>query len=106
VAPDGSGEKLLYQNGGYPAWSPDGEQIAYINLTEWCLWVMNKDGTGNRKLTDHSAMLPAWSADGLWIAYERDEKTVNDKFQTNIWIINVDGSGSRKVIEDGLHPDW
>ena len=37
---------------GYPAWSPDGSQIAFsINDgVEFDLYVMNADGTGKRRL--------------------------------------------------------
>jgi dipeptidyl aminopeptidase/acylaminoacyl peptidase len=70
INPDGTHETMLYRMGGYPAWSPDGKQIAYANLSEWCIWVMDADGGNKRKLTDHNGFLPAWSADGSQIAYE------------------------------------
>jgi tricorn protease-like protein len=52
-----------------PTWSPDGEQIAYMNGGE--LWVMGKDGSGqHRILRDKgSTWAPTWSPDGTKIAY-------------------------------------
>lgn len=63
-----------------PAWSPDGEQIAFTDTTaRGDLWVMNADGSGLRKLTDsrpftsgspnYGARQPAWSPDGRTIAF-------------------------------------
>ncbi len=58
----------------FPAWSPDGSQIAYVydriadNVLQ--IWVMNADGSDNHPLvTDGINMAPAWSPDGTHIAY-------------------------------------
>jgi TolB protein len=55
VGPDGSALTNLTNNpgwDGYPAWSPDGAQIAFsINDgVEFDLYVMNADGSGKRRL--------------------------------------------------------
>jgi Tol biopolymer transport system component len=92
---------LLYNEGGYPAWSPDGTKMAYVNLYDWCIWVMNADGTETRKLTDHGGLHPAWSADGLQIAYE-----VSGKKDAGIWLIDSDGSGDHRILEAGRYPKW
>jgi TolB protein len=98
---DGSNEKMLYRDGGYPAWSPGGEEVAYVNLYDWCIWVMNADGTGQRKLTDHPGSQPVWSPDGLQIAYERVKKD-----HTEIWIVNADGTDAHRISKTGSHSDW
>lgn len=69
-----------------PAWSPDGDQIAF---TKWSnvggratnirneeqsagIWTMAADGTNERLVIDGApglAWIPAWSPDGQWIAY-------------------------------------
>src|SRR5258708_17423940 len=61
-----------------PQVSPDGKQIVYTR--GWVdkindkhasdLWMMNADGSHNRKLTDGSG--PRWSPDGTRIAYVKD----------------------------------
>ncbi len=52
---DGSNPQRLTNNGsneGLPAWSPDGQSIAYVSDQGgvWAVWVMNVDGSNQRKL--------------------------------------------------------
>src|SRR5579871_6006749 len=61
-----------------PQISPDGKQIVYTrgwidkinDKRASSLWIMNADGSHNRKLTDGSN--PRWSPDGTRIAFIRD----------------------------------
>jgi Tol biopolymer transport system component len=91
-----------------PEWSPDGKQIAYSrgNNPAGNIWVMNADGTGNRKLTpggDHE-MDPAWSKDGKWLCYVRGLAA-----KPTIRVIKADGTGDRPYgPKNGTvgHPSW
>jgi Tol biopolymer transport system component len=54
---NGSDVKRLTENGnndGLPAWSPDGRSIAFVSDRGgvWAVWVMNTDGSNQRKLFD------------------------------------------------------
>ena len=54
---DGTNPQRLTENGnsdGLPTWSPDGQSIAYVSDQGgvWGIWVMNADGTNQRKLFD------------------------------------------------------
>ena len=71
VADDGMPAVNLTNNpywDGYPAWSPDGSQIAYSvnNGREFNLWVMNADGRDRRELAGANGVgtandcCPAW----------------------------------------------
>ena len=49
-------EQLTYESADdqLPVWSPDGQSIAFVSNREesWAVWVMNADGTNQRKLFD------------------------------------------------------
>lgn len=54
---DGSGRTRLTFNGGaYPAWSPDGSTIAYVNIDYFegggYIWLMDADGTNQRPMIE------------------------------------------------------
>ncbi len=57
MGPDGANPQRLTQNpsaDGLPAWSPDGQSIAFVSNREgaWAIWVMNADGSNQHKLLD------------------------------------------------------
>ncbi|HYK19729.1 MAG TPA: tetratricopeptide repeat protein, partial [Pyrinomonadaceae bacterium] len=56
----------------WPRWSPDGQRIAFTSRRtgEYELWVMNRDGSGLRQLTESKGgHYSPWSHDGSMIAY-------------------------------------
>ena len=94
----------------YPAWSPDGRQIAFSSDRNGNLeiYVMNADGTNPIKLTNHPAVdrVPDWSPDGLRIAFStnRDgdwEKKPNDNWE--VYVMNADGTNPINLTN---HPAW
>jgi tricorn protease len=93
-----------------PAWSPDGQWIAYFSdeSGEYQLHLRRQDGTGEvRKFTPGDAPSfyygPTWSPDAKRIAYI-------DK-RLNLWVLDVDSGKSTKVDtntynERTLEPTW
>jgi Tol biopolymer transport system component len=54
---DGSGQQRLTTQGAQPAWSPDGQKIAFMSERDGNaeIYVMNADGTGQRNLSRNPA---------------------------------------------------
>jgi len=102
VNADGSGlEPLAF--GRDPAWSPDGERIAFSGLHSvgdrgtFEIFTVRPDGTGVTRVThsdpadlvDHR--MPSWSPDGLQLVFS-EQRPVLD-----LSTVNADGSGYRKI---------
>ena len=82
----------------YPAWSPDGTQIAFMR--EFDIFVMNADGSDQTNLTNDSAgnLYPAWKPDSSQIVF----LSLRDGgFQ--FYVMNDDGSGLM-MLDSGLPP--
>ncbi len=103
-----SGERRRLTTGGgdgQPAWSPNGQQIAYISKDDgnFELYRVNRDGSGKVRLTNdaHSDGLPAWSPDGRSIAFRSDRSGT-----WAIYVMAADGSNVRKMIDADVLPLW
>lgn len=107
-----------------PAWSSDGQRIAYVapdisfvgkakdyddyeamvadfeaKVTQRRIWVMNKDGSDKRQLTNDAAYRderPLWSADGSHILFVR----LNQNGQASLWLMRNYGSELNKVVDE------
>jgi TolB protein len=94
-----------------PAWSPDGESIAYVyeNDSDRAIYVMQADGNSPRRLTEvmQITMNPslAWSPDGSVLALA----TVDESDTQGIFLIDVDGANLRRLSEstgNAFTPTW
>ncbi|MDQ3856147.1 MAG: hypothetical protein M3281_07105 [Chloroflexota bacterium] len=91
--------------------SPDGSTMTYAKatkpLTDYMeLWLVNLDGTNNRKLLSVREELwsaePVWSPDSRRIAYVRAQSP-GKKPGLEIWVVNADGTGNHRLLS---HPSF
>ena len=93
----------------WPAWSPDGTQIAFTSNAEDSfqdIWVMDDDGSNQTRLTPVEGFdaFPEWSPDGTKIAFSSDRAALDD-----IWVIDDDGGNPTRLTAGPRvdeRPDW
>jgi Tol biopolymer transport system component len=82
---------------GFPAWSPDRTQIAFVRAVrgDADIYVMSSDGTGVRRLTRTRGqdLYPAWSPDGKQIAFSSNRGGV----EPELYVMRADGSSVRRL---------
>jgi Tol biopolymer transport system component len=110
VMPAAGGREVSITNGAAVdwganmVWSPDSGALAFETAGD--LYVVNRDGSGLRQLTNDPAIdsAPDWSPDGSRIAFFSNR---DDNF--DIYVINADGSGLTNLTEtpeDEYQPVW
>lgn len=98
---------------GVPAWSPDGEWIAFGRSApeaggERQLWLMRPDGSEARPLTDVTGAIhgpPRWSPDGRYLLYQRHD-TQPDGASTGVWRLDVATGEQVRLAADAWGPAW
>jgi Tol biopolymer transport system component len=116
---DGSGLRMLTDDGDNPAWSPDGGTIAFERgLIAPAIWLMDGNGANQRRLTmpaqrlTHSErdLQPDWSPNGTRIAFTRWHDDNSTKtYVSDVFTIRSDGTGLRVLTRPharGSMPAW
>lgn len=117
IRADGTGEiRLTREEGGRPAWSPDGSRLAFERLVdgEFALFTMNADGTGVARITElepadppegpPSAFHPAWSPDGSRVVFASPRTGEGD-----LYVVAAEGGPATRLLaspEPEGNPDW
>ena len=110
---DGWNEPSTSPFSGSPAWSSDGQRIAFSSNRESVLgsevYVMNADGTNVARLApdyvSHWGSSPAWSPDGQRIAFSSNSEDGGEE----IYVMNSDGSNLTRLTHRyriDLAPAW
>ena len=94
-------DEIVLTGGRYPAWSRDGEWLAY-SIYQDGLYVSKKDGSSIRKLVDDPYIGdPSWSPDGKWLVYSRP-----DAGESVIFKINIGTLEEHEIFRGGTSPNW
>lgn len=94
-----------------PVWSPDGRQIAFVSTRDgsYDIYVMNADGSGVRRLTDHPSAEhdPSWAPDGksIVLAGERDGRGELYRVWLDSARVERVTSGFNRAIMPAVSPD-
>ena len=106
VATGGDVRRLTHDrhNDEYPAASPNGRKIAFVDEslhsgTRWShIVVMNANGTGAHNISGvHGGdTQPSWSPDGRRIAFSNQ----------GVWVMNANGTGRRQIVTPKGNPVW
>jgi len=90
-----------------PVWSPDGTKIAFQSNRDGNpeVYVMNRDGSGIRRLTNHPASdgTPTWSPSGTQVAFTSDRSG-----SPQIYVVGADGLSLRQITRESYcdRPTW
>ena len=117
---DGTGQRNLTvdmpvgASRGEPAWSPDGEWIAFTQSRgtpgpgRGSIWIMRWDGSEKRQLTSHPDngfdLHPSWSPDGQRIVFQRASVAIVTVATGAVTYLNVPGIAAQPSWSpDGRH---
>lgn len=111
LAPGGREIKLTDdgQQNIEPAWSPDGQLIAFHSMGRGGVWVMPALGGTPRQLTEFGSR-PAWSRDGTWVAFQSERPNdlsahARDALApSTLWVVPAAGGTPRQVTRPGSPP--
>jgi Tol biopolymer transport system component len=100
---------------GWPVWSPDGSLIAFSSKRDDCryssaadcirtgedgphsdVWIMNADGSDQRRISVEDASFLAWTPDGAYVVFGSE---------SGLHFVTPDGSEDRRVQIEGIIGD-
>lgn len=106
---DGSGQtEIAAAPAGEPAWSPIGQEIAYVSYVDESIWVASRDGSSRRRVADQGGG-PAWSPTGDRIAFFSRRDFPGQDQRNEIYVANADGSEPRRLTDneaEDITPQW
>ena len=88
-----------------PAFSPDGQRIAFISDRDGNdnLWLMDLDGSNLLQVTretQHNLHNPAWTPDGQWLAARKGTVSRRSIPSGEIWLYHVNGGSGVELVDN------
>jgi Tol biopolymer transport system component len=99
-----------------PVWSPDGQHLAYVaapdigavgggndakaGAAKRRIWIMDRDGSNKRQLTNDPAYRderPLWSGDGRYIIFAHLDNSTD---KPSLWLMPSDGGEPHRVVDE------
>jgi TolB protein len=98
---------------GAPAWSPDGQLIAFLRRFPGTgsarqLWLMKADGSQPRALADDPAINygpPSWSPDGRYLLFQQIAQN-DPSAMPSIWLYDIQEGSMEQIVGGGMQPAW
>jgi eukaryotic-like serine/threonine-protein kinase len=85
-----------------PAWSPDGQHLAYFSKNRGGIWVVPALGGNPKQLVEFGSR-PAWSRDGSTIAFQSGAEKFAGQTRalapSTIWTISAAGGSPRQITQ-------
>ncbi len=109
--PIGGGEAVPLLTGmafeSMPAYSPDGERIAFVSDRDGSenVWVAEADGENAKKLSKDersSFVSPTWTPDGRYVVASRSTRSLGVH---ELWMYHVDGGSGVQLTNADAKPD-
>jgi len=106
VKEDGSAKRQITDSRNdcmMPAWSPDGEKIAYARKSDkgLDLWLISPDGKNARALTETGrGVIPSWLPDSKHIVWMVFTPGRNPSAESQLRIMNTETMQSRRLFSD------
>jgi eukaryotic-like serine/threonine-protein kinase len=92
-----------------PAFSPDGERIAFRSSRDGGgLFVMGRTGEAVKRVT-RRGFKPAWSPDGTQLAFSTENVQLNPQNaggRSEVWTVKIATGEMQRISDDGWMPSW
>lgn len=99
---DGRDRELTKMNkngGGWPVWSPDGNWIAFHDLTSngYEVFVVEADGSGRPRPLARGRR-PGWSSDSSWVYFRSPADAESESGGVAIWRVRIEGGNPEQAV--------